>query len=169
PTAAARPCGPRSDGLSPPLPSTRAAMSNRVASTSPCTSRGSGRTRYQIDRPATAAMTRPTMMEGARAGRGRLSSVGAFFACGGALCVAALGVDSFISSPTALLDTAFAAKVPVYDIIHFGHSRNLLGAAHVRDSKKSGMRKAREKSDINDKVHTIFEVDRRIGKALHFI
>jgi hypothetical protein len=60
-------------------------------------------------------------------------------------------------------------KVPVYDIIHFGHSRNLLGAAHVRDSKKSGMRKAREKSDINDKVHTIFEVDRRIGKALHFI
>ena len=45
-------------------------MSSRVASTSPCTSRGSGRTRYQIDRPAMAATTSPTMMEGIRVGAG---------------------------------------------------------------------------------------------------
>jgi hypothetical protein len=54
-------------------------------------------------------MTRPTMMEGARAGRGRVSVAG-FFAGGDSRCVATLGVDSFISNPTALLDTAFARK-----------------------------------------------------------
>src|SRR5260221_7345979 len=100
---------PRSTGISPTLPSTRAAMSDRLASTSPCTSRGSGRTRYQIERPATAAMTRATMMEGARAGRGRVSVAG-FFAGSDSRCVAAPGVDSFISNPTALLDSAFARK-----------------------------------------------------------
>src|SRR5262249_32367267 len=48
-------------------------MSKRVASTSPCTSRGWGRTRYQIDRPATAMTTRPTMSDGRRlGGAGRL-------------------------------------------------------------------------------------------------
>jgi hypothetical protein len=51
-------------------------------------------------------MTRPTMMEGAR---GRVSIAG-FFAGSDSRCVAALGVDSFISNPTALLDTAFARK-----------------------------------------------------------
>src|SRR5262249_34731574 len=55
-------------GISWTRPSTRAAMSNRVASTSPCTSRGSPRTRYQIDRMATAAATTPTMMAGAKGG-----------------------------------------------------------------------------------------------------
>src|SRR5262249_44749120 len=103
------------------------------------------RTRYQIERPATAAMTRPTMMEGARAGRGRVSVAG-FLAGSDPRCIAALGVDSFISRPTALLDTAFAAKSSSHDIIHFGHSRNLLGAAHVRDCKKSGMRKTLERA-----------------------
>jgi hypothetical protein len=45
-------------------------MSNRVASTSPCTSSGCGRTKYQIERPATAAITKPTMMDGKRLGGG---------------------------------------------------------------------------------------------------
>ena len=74
-------------------PSTRAAMSNRVASTSPCTSSGCGRTRYQIDSPATAATTSPTMIEGARSGRCRFS-IGWFFASGSSRRVAASGADS---------------------------------------------------------------------------
>ena len=41
-------------------------MSRRVASTSPCTSSGCGRTRYQIERTATAATTTPTITEGRR-------------------------------------------------------------------------------------------------------
>src|SRR5262245_33836634 len=57
---------PRTTGTSATRPSTRAAMSNRVASASPCTSRGSGRTRYQIDKAATATITTPTMMDGTR-------------------------------------------------------------------------------------------------------
>ena len=69
-TAPAATFWPRSTGISATRPSTRAAMSKRVASTSPCTSRGSGRTRYQIDRPAMAATTKPTMMEGIRVGAG---------------------------------------------------------------------------------------------------
>jgi hypothetical protein len=39
------------------------------------------------------------MMDGARAGWGRLS-IGGFFACMGARCVVVVGGDSFISSPT---------------------------------------------------------------------
>jgi hypothetical protein len=50
-------------GISATRPSTRAAMSNRVASASPCTSRGCGRTKYQTDRPTTAAITTLTMMD----------------------------------------------------------------------------------------------------------
>src|SRR5262249_44545673 len=49
-TAPAATFCPRKTGISPTRPSTRAAMSSRVASTSPCTSSGWGRTRYQIDR-----------------------------------------------------------------------------------------------------------------------
>src|SRR5262249_55125968 len=51
-------------------PSTRAAISNRVASTSPCTSSGCGRTRYQIDKAATTATTPPTTIAGRRVGEG---------------------------------------------------------------------------------------------------
>jgi hypothetical protein len=65
-TALASTFWPRITGTSPTRPSTRAAMSNRVASTSPCTSRGWPRTRYQIDRVATAAMTTATMRDGMR-------------------------------------------------------------------------------------------------------
>src|SRR5262245_29241964 len=45
-------------------------MSNRVASTSPCTSRGSPRTRNQMDSAATAAMTTATIMNGMRSAAG---------------------------------------------------------------------------------------------------
>jgi len=61
---------PRCTGISATRPSTRAAMSRRVASTSPCTSSGSDRTKYQIDNPATAATTMATMIAGAREGTG---------------------------------------------------------------------------------------------------
>src|SRR5215831_16512197 len=50
-------------------PSTPAIMSNRVASTLPCTSRGGGRARYQIDKAAGKAITRRTMIDG-RVGEG---------------------------------------------------------------------------------------------------
>ena len=39
---------------------------DRVALTSPCTSSGTGRTRYQIDRLAMTGMTTPTMIAGTR-------------------------------------------------------------------------------------------------------
>jgi len=55
-------------GISATRPSTRAAMSNRVASTSPCTSRGCGRSKYHIDNVATTATTTPTMIAGRRVG-----------------------------------------------------------------------------------------------------
>src|SRR5215831_3098170 len=70
-TALAATSWPRTTGISATRPSTRAAMSNRVASTSPCTRRGCGRTRYQIDRPTIAAMTRPKMSNGRRLGGAR--------------------------------------------------------------------------------------------------
>src|SRR5262249_15484215 len=54
---------PSFTAISATRPSTRAAMSNRVASASPCTSRGCGPTKYQADRPTTAAITTPTMMD----------------------------------------------------------------------------------------------------------
>src|SRR5215469_289573 len=41
-------------------------MSNRVASASPCTSSGSGHTKYQTDSPTTAAITTPTIMDETR-------------------------------------------------------------------------------------------------------
>src|SRR6516165_5795954 len=67
-TAPAATSCPGTTGMSATRPSTRAAMSRRVASISPCTSRGCGRTRYQIDKTATAATTTPTMIEGSRVG-----------------------------------------------------------------------------------------------------
>src|SRR5215471_3486151 len=45
-------------------------MSNRVASTSPCTSSGCGCTRYQIDKPVTKAITTPTAIDGSQVGEG---------------------------------------------------------------------------------------------------
>jgi hypothetical protein len=45
-------------------------MSNRVASTLPCTGRGCGRARYQIEKAATKAITRPTMIDGNPVGEG---------------------------------------------------------------------------------------------------
>jgi hypothetical protein len=59
--------------MSATRPSMRAAMSSRVASTSPWTSIGCGRTRNQIESPAMAATMTPTMMEGTRPARGALS------------------------------------------------------------------------------------------------
>jgi len=60
---------PRMTGISATRPSTRAAISNRVASTLPCTSRGCGRARYQIE-AATKAITTPTMIDGSPVGEG---------------------------------------------------------------------------------------------------
>ena len=68
-TAPAATFWPRTTGISATRPSTRAAMSSRVASTSPCTSSGTGRTRYQIDRLAMTAMTTPTIIAGTLGGR----------------------------------------------------------------------------------------------------
>src|SRR5262245_2419715 len=45
-------------------------MSNRVASTSPCTSSGCGCTRYQIDKAVTKAITEPTRIDGSQVGAG---------------------------------------------------------------------------------------------------
>src|SRR5262245_25439643 len=67
-TALAGTSCPRATGTSPTRPSTRAAISSRVASTSPCTSSGSPRRRYQSDSPTTAAAITPTMMDGLREG-----------------------------------------------------------------------------------------------------
>src|SRR5262249_18168360 len=69
-TAPAATSCPRTTGMSATRPWPPAAMSSRVASPSPCTSRGSPRTRYQIDSAATAAATTPTMMDGTRVGAG---------------------------------------------------------------------------------------------------
>src|SRR5262249_45606610 len=70
---------PRMTGISATRPSTCAAMSNRVTSTSPCTSRGCGGARYQIDKAATkvastSRLARPTKQ------RARLASVTEIFA-----------------------------------------------------------------------------------------
>src|SRR6516162_6379621 len=82
-TAPAATSWPRSTGISATRPSTRAAMSRRVASTSPCTSNGSPRTRYEIDRLATAATTRPTMMDGMRVEAGACFLGACFATCFG--------------------------------------------------------------------------------------
>src|SRR5262245_26842917 len=82
---------PRTTGISATRPSTRAAMSSRVASTSPCTSKGWGRTRYQIDKDATAAITRPTIMAGIRVEAGALL-FGVSNGCFGSASICSAGV-----------------------------------------------------------------------------
>src|SRR4051794_12771140 len=72
-TAPAATFSPRVTGMSATRPSMRAAMSSRVASTSPWTSSGCGRTRNQIESPAMTATMTPTMMEETRLARGALS------------------------------------------------------------------------------------------------
>src|SRR5262245_32045897 len=72
-TAPASTFCPRTTGISATRPSTRAAMSSRVASTSPCSSSGAGRTRYQMESEAIAMTTIARMTAGAyvSAERGR--------------------------------------------------------------------------------------------------
>ncbi len=69
---------PRWTGRSATRPSTRAAMSTRVASASPWTRSGCGWTRYQSDRPTIAAIESATMMAAARGGLARLLGIAAF-------------------------------------------------------------------------------------------
>src|SRR5262245_51255245 len=90
-TAPAATSCPRPTGISATRPSTRAAMSSRVASTSPCTSKGWGRTRYQIDKDATAAITRPTIMAGIRVEAGALL-FGVSNGCFGSASICSAGV-----------------------------------------------------------------------------
>jgi hypothetical protein len=53
---------PRTTGIFARRPETRAAISIRVLSASPCTSKGSGRARYQIANPIMAIKTIPVMI-----------------------------------------------------------------------------------------------------------
>jgi hypothetical protein len=82
---------PRTTGISATRPSTRAAMSNRVASTSPCTIRGCGRTRYQIDKAATKAITRPTMIDESQVDEGGRCLVTSLDGGSGVLCLCTSG------------------------------------------------------------------------------
>jgi hypothetical protein len=93
---------PRATGMSATRPSTRAAMSSRVASTSPCTSSGSPRTRYQIDRPAMTAMTTATIADGIRVEAGGCA-FGASFGGSGAACAGASGVGVSIATSADLV------------------------------------------------------------------
>src|SRR5215468_2112378 len=71
-TAPAATSWPSFTGISATRPSTRAAMSSCVASTTPWTNSGDGHIRYQIDRAEMATATTPTMMDRTRLGRDAL-------------------------------------------------------------------------------------------------
>src|SRR5262249_20889446 len=62
-------------------------------STSPCTKSGCPRTRYQIDNPATAAITSPTTIDGKTLNneRSRVDDFGASLSGSGAACFCASG------------------------------------------------------------------------------